>query len=95
MRRFRALGRSVLCSSVNDNLIGAVLVVCYMHHVSSCKEYNCSGAGTERDESSVWGNVLFSLRYEQNNTKVLFGEVLWGTNKSMRGKQQQIGLEQP
>ncbi len=66
-----------------------------MLHVSSCEEYTCSGAGTERDESAVWGHVLFSLRYEQSNTKVLFGEVWWGTNKSMQGKQQQIGLEQP
>ena len=71
------------------------LCLCHVLQVSSCKEYSFEGAGTERDESSVWSNVLASLRYEQSNTKVVFGEVWWGTNKSMRGKRQPIGLEQP
>jgi hypothetical protein len=46
----------------------------YILHVSSCKEYSFDGAGIERDESSVWGNVLSSLQEEQSNTKVMFGK---------------------
>lgn len=63
--------------------------------VSSCKEYSCFGAGTESIERYVWGYVLAALREEQSNTKVMFEEVLRGTNRSMRVKRHQIGLEQP